>query len=265
MRCDFRSVLTHGQGTRYPDAEYVRSRILDDDGTVPMPRARARTLDKGWCEGSNLRHNLIGRYLRSQVGRRWDAVRSDLCRALDPALRLRFVDGCVEEGCRIGEDGIVRDARGRRVADIYVDPRDGVLRDVPRRSWSAAYRLRERRRLLVDPDAIHLTEPFDPERRVELRRVDGVWYAFAYRRSDAPSRSRNTVLAIRYDVRCDVFEDLVSKRQIPSAEIRRLRLGEWAEGAGRLREAVASGRDEPRIAERLETIRRAAIKACLAG
>jgi len=265
MRHDFRSLLTHGKDLRYPDAQLVRTRILDDDGASVLPDARARELRKGRCEGNNLRYALLHRYLASQVGRRWDAVRSDLCRALDPALRARLLDGAVEEECRLGDDGTVVDGRGRPVHGPYVDPRDGILRAAPRRSWSAGYRLRERRRGLADPDLVPLTEPTDPDRRVELRRLAGVWYELAYRRSEVPPRvsPRDAVAVVRRGESAMAYEDAVRKRQLPKAEIRRLRLAEWALGAARLAAGVADGRDDPRLADRLRDLRRAAIAACL--
>ena len=268
MRTDFRSVLTHGKDLRYPDAQHRRTRVLDDDGFEPCPRVRPRDLHKGWREGDNLRHALARRWLRAQVGRRWDAVHSDMCRALraDPDLVGRMLRWNVEVGCSVSDDGTPHDAEGRRARGLWVDPRDGVLRAASREGFGTGrYRLRHRRRLLTDPGRLPLTEPDDTARRAELRRVDGVWYAYAYDLVATPVYRAVVTLRSGGGDRLHFEEHVAFKRQLASAEIRRLRLRDWAADAEALAACVGEGRDDAGAAVRLEAVRAAAKAFVLAS
>lgn len=260
MRHDLRSVLTHGKGNRYPDAHRFQARILDDDGHPVLPSARYRRLEKGWCEGDNLRHNLVGRILASQVGRPWDAAHSALCRVLDAPLRDHLLSHAVEENCTLSAEGEVLCDRGRPVSGLYVDPRDGILRKAEGPGWAAGYRLRKRRRRVADPDLVPLTEADDPDRRVDLRRIEGAWYVMSWVRSEARlgDRWQDPVLAVRHGERVTVFETLHAKRQIARGEIRRAGLAAWAEGAARLAELIADGRDDAGLAAALTRLAKAA-------
>jgi hypothetical protein len=104
--------------------------------------------------------NPLRRYLRSQVGRVWDVVFSEMCEVMDPRDACQFhiwqhAKDDVETRTFIGDDGKVwfaddycwhvgRDGKGvdrdwhRPIedssAEIYVDPRNGTVQLVPQRN-----------------------------------------------------------------------------------------------------------------------------------
>jgi hypothetical protein len=195
-------------------------------GPGTYPRARLRdawsSLDEapliesmgGRYQSKYLNENLqpLVRFLRSNLGRPWNKVRSEIAASLS---------------CDSGRDVLVENdlgwwgPKGPLVSrgsywTFYVCPRTGLLRLAPP--------LRKQKAVAPDPD-----------RRVlgndrELRRIDGVWYEV----SVAPIPATGVGVAERATLTRAMREDplwasgrcAASKRQLGTREIRRLGLRE---------------------------------------
>jgi hypothetical protein len=139
----------------------------------PMSRGRGT---------KNLNENLapLVRYLRTQVGRPWDKVYSEICERLRPTSAVQqHVRDHLEDFLVIHTWMEAGEVHGRYPGHLpvvlsrpgiwrafYVDPRNRVLREQDHAPWP-----RDR------------TEEPDPDVRWDgawrqLRRIDGVWYAF---------------------------------------------------------------------------------------
>ena len=147
----------------------------DPDDTLrrePMSRGRG-------TKGLNDNLAPLVRYLRSQVGRVWDDVYSEICECLRPTSTLQqHVRDHLEDYVAVStwmQDGEVwgQGRWGRLQAlsgpgygpDFYADPRDGRLRARPFHAW------RRPPTEVPDPDV-----RWDgPDR--QLRRIGGLWYA----------------------------------------------------------------------------------------
>ena len=216
-------------------------------GPGTYPRARLRdawsSLDEapliesmgGRYQNKYLNENLrpLARFLRSNVGRPWNKVRSEIAASLscDSAVQKHVLDHLrdyVHEHVRVhGRDVLVENdigwwgPKGPLVSrgsywSFYVCPRTGLLRLAPP--------LRKQKAVAPDPD-----------RRVlgsdrELRRIDGVWYEV----SVAPIPATGVGVAERATLTRAMREDplwasgrcAASKRQLGTREIRRFGLRE---------------------------------------
>ena len=83
------------------------------------------------------------RYLRRQRGRRWNAVFSEICASLDTGSTIKMhvrqhIEDFVVTRISIGRHGewmfegqvLGRKGHGGRRRDLFVDPRDGILKDM---------------------------------------------------------------------------------------------------------------------------------------
>lgn len=149
MRKDMAKVIVERprRGSRGP-FKYGRSRNVPLDD-LPSKVAMGRALDGAVRDRRELNENLkpLKRYLRSQVGRRWDAVYRDISRELRATSAVQQhvrdhvweeVECVVEVGAkgRVWAFNAVRWAAGWRElrrGELYVDPRSGVLKVVRRR------------------------------------------------------------------------------------------------------------------------------------
>jgi len=116
--------------------------------------------------------NTLERWLRSQAGRPWNDVWSEICQVSSlhsgSTRNLRdAVERRVDLHTCLDEDGTLRvNGRGYEPCGSYVDP-DGILRHAERRP-------RHRRKRTVNEDA----RDCGPSRG--LRRIDGLWYEVFY-------------------------------------------------------------------------------------
>jgi len=188
MRKDMHRVIieTSRKGKTY--ARPIRKKIsvhdLTDDGDIKdnyptkisTKRDAAGSGDPSYQDD---RLRPIIRYLKKQVGRRWDDVWSEICANnqdfMGDHLR-RHVLGYVSEKVRIEGDEIIDLERNYAVyyyGDyFYVDPVSGVLKQVPRR----VFRPNKAVFNIVSMDG------------VDYFKHDGIWYRVKYRPvSECPS------------------------------------------------------------------------------
>lgn len=135
-------------------------RELDD---LPDREGIAASRRRGWnrVERIHVQHGMISRWLSSRVGRPWDAVWSEVCRANDA----RTVPGK-----RVREDVLREVDRGFKPTGSWANPflvdASGILCEAPRTPrWRCnrnPKRVDESRRIL--------------SKSLELRRIDGSWY-----------------------------------------------------------------------------------------
>ena len=176
-------------------------------------------------------------FLRSNVGRPWDKVYSELRQGLD----IRKVTGrhifdhlqfMVETDCSIGADGRVYDCVGRhRVQGFHVHPKSGLLCFIPRQS------ARERKKeelLRQDVDEIKL------DRCHSYKRIGDLWYWVAYKYIEVERGAMRSCWDVvdRRNVKltCGTWRIAVSKRQCNSEEVHwiRERLAAWEKQVRRM-------------------------------
>lgn len=138
-----------------------------------------------WTDYKELNENLapLRRFLASRVGRRWDAVYTEISAHLTPRnavqqhVRSHLTD-FVAPNLLVTPEGALVDSswRGldwRRFYDFYVDPRDGVLK----RSLSDKARRREAQRRQQRHAALRETaETIVLGPMTEFHRLHGIWY-----------------------------------------------------------------------------------------
>lgn len=122
----------------------------------------------------------LERYLRSQLGRPWDEVYSEICGRLRPTSAVQqhvrdHLQDYVAVRTRLEGRRVLGHTRwsalavlnrpGHGFPHFYVGPLTGLLRERPRKRWR---RCREQ----LDPD-VRWDGPWR-----QLRRIGGVWYAF---------------------------------------------------------------------------------------
>lgn len=152
-----------------------------EDSTAPLTGRRAAKL-RGHSRSLNENLNPLKRYLASQVGRPWNKVHSAICATLEgrSTVKQHVRDHAIHYVAMpyLRPDGTLAASSERfRVVGrpwyeaLYVDPRDGLLKD-SRKLW---------RKLGVDPQprAACPTEDMDTVwlgKDELLRRLDGIWY-----------------------------------------------------------------------------------------
>ncbi len=132
--------------------------------------------------------NPLERFLRSNVGRPWDKVYSELCAHLDRRKTtgrhvFEHLEDFVETKCFVGEDGGIyvhqRYGGVRRIgeyrwrASFYVDPRTGLLRVEEKRTSPATQEARRRNvRRTIERKQISVNQSY--------LRINGIWYLADY-------------------------------------------------------------------------------------
>lgn len=175
MRPDMFEVIIERPRSGSRRARYPRTRMRRLTGD-----ARCESMGRVYGE-KHLNENLapLQRYLRRQIGRPWDKVRSEISEHLDVGSAVQkhvmdhlrdFVDTNVVE--RDGElwtrrrwGGAFERVRSLGRPKLYVCPRTGILRMAPMEPRKAKKRARRR---------LPHVKVLSPTR--ELRRMNGVWY-----------------------------------------------------------------------------------------
>jgi hypothetical protein len=175
MRPDMSKVIVErprlGGGARFPRGSSA------DDPRLPMKDWRRREgIGRPWqssSAGKWLNENLapLRRYLRSNCGRSWNAVYSDVCQRINrnSAVQLHVWQHLMQDVCTnpyeiSGEVGRWHAFRWRN--SFYVDPRTGILREAP-----PSRTKHERRPTTEEPD-----DRIDVDPTHQFRRLDGIWY-----------------------------------------------------------------------------------------
>jgi hypothetical protein len=177
-------------------------------------------------------------FLRSNLGRPWDKVFSELRQGLD----VRKVTGrhifdhlkfMVETDCRIAADRkVYARPRGREVTGFYVHPRSGLLSFVP----GPSARERKKRRLLrQEIDEIR----FDDRRSFKL--IGGQWYFVVYEIIDVPRLASaltmwDVVERRRVQLTWGLSRIAVHKRQCNRQEVQKIhvRIAAWKKKVRRM-------------------------------
>lgn len=152
----------------------------------------ASTCSWGNLKDSAYSSNVIRRYLKSQVGRPWNDVYSDMSKNLDRR-GLDNVAWMVEtktyfEDGKIWVAGIPPTVLGLsyRRDEFYVDPRDGTLRCMPHAPGGKKYA--DRRKEILDKSRY-----IDPKNLlVQYHCIDGIWYEIKLREASASEKKENS-------------------------------------------------------------------------
>lgn len=232
MRPDMSKVIVErprlGGGARFP-----RGAAADDPRLPIEDRRRREGICRPWqssSAGKWLNENLspLRRYLRSNCGRPWNAVYSDVCQRINrnSAVQLHVWQHLMQDVCTnpyeiSGEVGRWREFRWRN--SFYVDPRSGILREAP-----PSRTKRDRRAASKHLDEGHI----DVDSAYQIRRIDGIWYELEL----APFHAGKVVYDMGLRRECteadrrqlsDFYGRAVyarRKRQLNSKEIKRLAL-----------------------------------------
>jgi hypothetical protein len=197
-----------------------------------------------WTDHKSLNENLapLRRFLASRVGRRWDAVYAELNEHLAVRNAVQqhvrtHVSNYVALHLQVMADGTLADEGRWRFGlhfgwrhsyDLYVDPRDGILK---RSRTDKVYRReaqqRHQKRLAKQAQAEQIV--LGPYR--ELHRLNGVWYEIEFARlASAVFSSEGTTS--HSNQRCEVYDVLrrttvtggeryaTTKRQLTTQELR---------------------------------------------
>lgn len=207
MREDFHSAFTGAPGVRYPYARTVREPLRDDDGHPVLRSRRVRRLEKGcreeWCRN----FGLVGRFLRSRLGRPWVEVRAEMAGSVrgtpSGVAVLQHADRIVAPwGIRGGR---LLGPRGDRLHGFYVDA-EGRLAELPQSGYRD-WHVRQVNARLLDPDAMPLGQGR------EFKRIDGIWYVCLPVGEGAFAADRDRTR--------------IEKRQLSKVEIDRYGLRNW--------------------------------------
>lgn len=159
-----------GGGVRFPRAEGP------DDSRLSIEDWKSREgIRRPWHRGSCKKHlneNLapLRRYLRSNVGRPWNKVYSEICQRInrDSAVQLHVWQHLMQDVCT--DPYVISGAVGGRWHFMrhlfYVDPRSGLLREPPPHRW------KHHRQTTAEA----FDDRIDTDETHQLRRIDGIWY-----------------------------------------------------------------------------------------
>jgi hypothetical protein len=233
MRADMAKVIVerprHG-------GDYSRQRRLGSFELLPTKEG----IRQRWVDHKSLNENLspLRRFLVSRIGRRWDAVYAELNEHLAVRNAVQqhvrtHLSSFVALHIRVAADGVLEDENRWRLGwrsfyDLYVDPRDGILK---RCRTDKVYRREAQERHQQRLAQRAKTEQIVLEPLRELHRLNGVWYDIEFARfpssiaSAAGARSRTGQPCGMYDVlRREAVTGgeryAIAKRQLTTKELR---------------------------------------------
>lgn len=176
-------------------ARSQRTSIEELPGREPM----SASWHNGWDDMTRTHRTPVERFLRKQVGRRWDEVYSEVCavapKGTKAGQRLReVVANAVETSVFMdGED--IRCKWGYVVGDLFVHPQTGIL-SLPE-SKRKRYRYQPKR----DWEVVHAPAHGGADAHCFVK-VDGIWYRV---RLVPLPESEEAVKNISFDERFDVI------------------------------------------------------------
>jgi hypothetical protein len=149
MRQDMAERFSEGKNQhkrKFPRRQKAVAR-LDEDGVPPcfvsMSKVHYAAKDWYYDKGYGSDYAIMRRFLRSNLGRPWDEVYSEICQQADTRThdghRLReCVDHIVEKSCTIDENGFLVNDKGIRLSkwyrwEYYVHPETKTLEYIQRR------------------------------------------------------------------------------------------------------------------------------------
>lgn len=144
MREDMFKVIVERPRKLRGKATKSKLRYVKGDGRNRMSGKRIVTEHNGDTKWLNENLAPLKRYFMKQCGRRWDDVFSEICANLDTGSTVKMhvrehIDDFIERTVREAPDGTLISAghwgspeTPERWADLYVDPRDGIIKETRR-------------------------------------------------------------------------------------------------------------------------------------
>ena len=227
MRSDMAKILVErprlGGGVRYPRHRSPEGRR----GPSFEDWRSSEGIRRPWLRGGtkSLNENLapLRRYLRSNVGRPWNKVYSEVCQRInrDSAVQFHVWQHLMMDVCA-NPYVVAGDVRRGLLSwfKFYVDPKSGLLRENKQPPWWRQKRRRIEPRMSIPIDDSH-----------EFRQIEGIWYELTLAPIPANKEVFDIVLKVRVsDASADprsfygrpVYCPQGGKRQLNSKEIQRL-------------------------------------------
>lgn len=241
MRKDFHKLIKERPLVGAGCAKIKPVRVTPDSEDLPYrepmtPRVR------GWnLKERHDRWGLLYRYLRSQVGRLWDDVYSEICAANDPRVKTQWdvrdqLQWTIHFNVRI-IDGKPHDSKGDRLfwRDFWVHPDTGILMEVPR----------EKRRRWKGFRKDHNQVPLSATQRyVE---VDGIWYLVTF--AEFKQDEYEAFLKLCRETWRPAIYDVVFRDSLPYGydRARQVLANEWGSGVYVVSKRQLASRDAKRV------------------
>jgi hypothetical protein len=229
MREDMFKVIVERPRSGWRTRRHKRRTFAGEDA-LPMKIGMKKHIHATRIHSKWLNENLnpLKRYLRSQLGRPWDDVYSDISATLSPDHTVKqhvreHLDDFVARRIFVRPDGVWLNGSDRRFwgnraepwrQPFYVDPYDGILKD------SSLYWAK----VGFDPKAWRPREVADPNIRLldkarELRCIDGIWYELIFvHERERPKDEWAFDLLTRARVRANTRR-AIAKRQLSRDEL----------------------------------------------
>jgi hypothetical protein len=208
--------------------------IPDHDYEDQPKKSRGFESRNGYGKMLRSNPNPLSRFLRSNLGRSWDEVYSELCAEIDNRgitgfQILYLLKDLVPARCYFGADGAIYGQwHAQRVQGFYVHPSTGLLCEAPRESQ------RERKRRALEAEEITWLYAGG---NIGYRKHQGLWYRVTLQRIQVNARKREDQPVIRdiflkTDVRLPSGEHWIAreKKQCNRRELVRVRALLWMRG-----------------------------------
>ena len=170
--------------------------------------------------------NPLERYFRSNVGRPWDKVHSEMCEHLDFRSTMmqhvfQHVERMVEQHCYVGDDGKVYSNkywhRNEPVTGLYVHPRTKLL------CWKEAF-MGKRKWKQLQQDLQNKPTRIPISGNQHYLKLNGIWYIAELEECKAKHKSPNDEVIT--EIHEKVFHEflVIHKRQLNSKELKAAKL-----------------------------------------
>lgn len=183
---------------------------VSEDYDGPTFESSARRRQYGWhCKDLSDNIGPVKRYLRSQVGRPWNKIYSEIKKAVPPGMHgdhiWGHIKGIVQTDVIMGADGEWYFGGSwmrypRKIAGLYVSPRTGILCYRTEKSWRTTARERLKREAAAREE-IRISE------NEHLKKINGCWFREVY------GWKKNEVTG-------DSYLALILKKQLNKKELR---------------------------------------------
>jgi hypothetical protein len=170
--------------------------------------------------------NPLERYFRSNVGRPWDKVHSEMCEHLDFRSTMmqhvfQHVERMVELHCYIGDDGKIyeqpRWGSPRLVSGLYVHPRTRLL------CWKESNYIAERRKIR-EAKTKEAPTRIPISGKQHYLKSKGIWYIAELERHEPKQKSANEKVV--KEILQEAYYDwwVIRKRQLSGKELKAAKL-----------------------------------------
>jgi hypothetical protein len=187
----------------------TRLKFIPDHDYEDQPmKSRGFESRNGYGKISRTNEQPLSRFVRSNLGRPWDEVYSELCAKIDKRGAtgyrvMHYLRAMVTTGCYFGADGAIYGTwHTQRVQGFYVHPCTGLLCEAPRESQ------RERKRRVMEAEEVTWLYAGG---KIGYRKHQGLWYRVTLQRIRVNASRRKGEPVIR-----DIF--LKTNVSLPSGE-----------------------------------------------